>query len=112
MASWLESFKPHLVELAVQICVAGMIIITRVALDEGMSHFVFVTYTLAVATLVIAPVAYFLERYAIIYMKGFDYRYEAPNVLVFCVLQKPTPSNDLCRLLADFWACTLWVSRQ
>lgn len=67
MATWLGSFKPHVAEIAVQVCLAGMNIITRVALDEGMSHFVFVAYTLAVATVVISPFAFFLERYLIVF---------------------------------------------
>ena len=40
-----------------------MNIIARVALDEGLNHFVFVAYKEAVATMAIAPFAYFLERY-------------------------------------------------
>jgi drug/metabolite transporter (DMT)-like permease len=62
MASWLGSFKPHVALIAVQVCLAGMNIITKVALDEGMNHLIFVAYTLAVATLAISPFAYFLER--------------------------------------------------
>lgn len=62
MASWLGQFKPHIAQIAVQACLAGMNIITRVALDDGMSHFIFVAYTLAVATVAIAPFAYFLEK--------------------------------------------------
>ena len=38
-------------------------IIAMVPLDEGLNHFVFVTYKEVVATMAIAPFAYFLERY-------------------------------------------------
>jgi len=62
MATWLGQSKPYIAQIAVQACLAGMNIITSVALDDGMSHFVFVAYTLAVATVAIAPFAYFLER--------------------------------------------------
>lgn len=62
MASGLASFKPHIAQLSVQVCYAIMNIITRVALDEGMNHFTFVTYRQAVASLVLSPFAYFLER--------------------------------------------------
>lgn len=62
MASGLASFKPHIAQLAVQVCYAGMNIITRVALQDGMNHFIFVFYRQAVASLVISPFAYFLER--------------------------------------------------
>jgi len=62
MASGLASFKPHIAQLTVQVCYAVMNIITRVALDDGMNHFTFVAYRQAVASLVISPFAYFLER--------------------------------------------------
>lgn len=62
MASWLDTCKPYIAQIAVQACLAGMNIITSLALDEGMNHFIFVAYTLAVATVAIAPLAYFLER--------------------------------------------------
>ena len=70
MASQLVSSKPYVAQIAVQACLAGMNIITKVALDDGMNHFVFVAYTLAVATVAIAPVAYFLERYVLWIMKA------------------------------------------
>uniref|UniRef100_A0A0C9S8J2 WAT1-related protein n=2 Tax=Wollemia nobilis TaxID=56998 RepID=A0A0C9S8J2_9CONI len=60
--SRLEAFKPYAAQLAVQGCYAGMNIIVRVALQKGMNHFIFVFYRQAVATLAMAPFAYFLER--------------------------------------------------
>jgi drug/metabolite transporter (DMT)-like permease len=62
MARWLASLKPVSAQVAAQVCYAGLTIITRIALAEGMNHFVFVAYKEAVATIVIAPFAYFLER--------------------------------------------------
>lgn len=62
MASGLASFKPHIAQLTVQVCYAFMNIITRVALDKGMNHFTFVAYRQAVASVVISPFAYYLER--------------------------------------------------
>lgn len=58
----MEKFKPHIAQIAAQATYAGMNIITRIALVDGMNHFVFVTYRQAVATLVLAPLAYVLER--------------------------------------------------
>jgi len=62
MGGWLASFKPHIAILVDQACIAGLNIITRIALVNGMNHFVLVAYTQAVATMVIGPFAYFLER--------------------------------------------------
>uniref|UniRef100_A0A0D6R033 WAT1-related protein n=1 Tax=Araucaria cunninghamii TaxID=56994 RepID=A0A0D6R033_ARACU len=60
--SRVEQFKPYAAQLAVQGCYAGMNIIVRMALRKGMNHFVFVAYRQAVASLAMAPFAYFLER--------------------------------------------------
>ncbi|GLJ32877.1 hypothetical protein SUGI_0662140 [Cryptomeria japonica] len=58
----MEEFKPHVGQILVQACYAGMNIIVRIALDNGMNNFVFVAYRQALATLVMGPIAYFLER--------------------------------------------------
>ncbi|KAH9329300.1 hypothetical protein KI387_001408 [Taxus chinensis] len=58
----LSEFIPHISQIAVQTCYAGMNIVVRVALDKGMNPFVFVAYRQAVGTFAMAPVAYFLER--------------------------------------------------
>lgn len=55
-------FKPHLAQVAVQMAYAGMNVLTKVALADGMNHFVFVTYRQIIATLAIGPLAYVLER--------------------------------------------------
>lgn len=62
MAPWLASLKPVSAQLVAQMSYAGLNIITRVALGEGMNRFVFIAYKDAVATIAIAPFAYFLER--------------------------------------------------
>lgn len=66
MASGLSDFyeksKPVLAMISVQFGFAGMTIISKFALNQGMSHFVLVVYRHAVATLVLVPFAYVLER--------------------------------------------------
>jgi len=44
---------------------AGMFILTRMVLRDGMNHFVFVAYRKVIGTLAIAPFAYLLEKWAI-----------------------------------------------
>ncbi|GLJ32921.1 hypothetical protein SUGI_0663120 [Cryptomeria japonica] len=56
-------YKLYVGQILVQAGIAGMYIIVRIAFDNGMNCFVYVAYRQAVATLVIAPIAYFLERY-------------------------------------------------
>uniref|UniRef100_A0A0A0KYE0 EamA domain-containing protein n=2 Tax=Cucumis sativus TaxID=3659 RepID=A0A0A0KYE0_CUCSA len=48
--------------ISLQFGYAGMNIITKVALNRGMSHYVLVTYRQAFATIVLAPFAFFFER--------------------------------------------------
>lgn len=57
-----EKFKPHISQIIYQIAFAGMYIIARVSLIDGMNHFVFMALRQVIATLVIAPFAYVLER--------------------------------------------------
>ncbi|XP_031478624.1 WAT1-related protein At1g21890-like [Nymphaea colorata] len=58
----LDSYGPYVAQVMVQIVYALMNIIIKVALDDGLNHYVFVTYRQLVATLAISPVAYFVER--------------------------------------------------
>lgn len=57
-----QKFKPHVSQIIYQMAFAGMYIISRVSLVDGMNNFVFVTYRQVSATLAIAPFAYILER--------------------------------------------------
>lgn len=58
----IEKFKPHISQIMYQVAFAGMYIIARVSLINGMNHFVFMALRQIIATLAIAPFAYFLER--------------------------------------------------
>ncbi|XP_057831648.2 WAT1-related protein At5g07050 [Cryptomeria japonica] len=62
LSSFYEKSKPILAMIFVQICCAGMNILSKLALDQGMSHFVLVFYRHLFATIVTAPLAYILER--------------------------------------------------
>eukprot|EP01018_Ginkgo_biloba_P006076 Gb_16150 [translate_table: standard] len=57
-----EKSKPYIAMISLQFGYAGMNIITKVSLNRGMSHYVLVVYRHAVATAVIAPFAFFVER--------------------------------------------------
>lgn len=54
--------KPFIAVIFLQFGVAGMDIISKVALNEGMSNYVFVVYRHAIATIVIAPFAIVLDK--------------------------------------------------
>lgn len=58
----LDQSKPFLAVLFLQFGLSGMSIITKFALNQGMSQHVLVVYRHAIATLVIAPFAIILER--------------------------------------------------
>ncbi|KAA8522807.1 hypothetical protein F0562_009230 [Nyssa sinensis] len=55
----LDDYKPAMAMLGLQFTYAGVGLSTRAALLQGMSPRVFVVYRQAIATLVIAPIAYF-----------------------------------------------------
>lgn len=54
--------KPFLAVIFLQFGLAGMDILSKAALNEGMSNYVFVVYRHAIATIVIAPFAIVLDR--------------------------------------------------
>ncbi|KAL8149588.1 WAT1-related protein At2g37460-like [Apium graveolens] len=54
--------KPFLAVLFLQFGLAGMDILSKAALNEGMSNYVFVVYRHAIATIVIAPFAIILDK--------------------------------------------------
>lgn len=59
---FMRSAKPYFGVIFVQFGYAGMTILTKSALDKGMSQHVFVAYRQVAATLVIAPFAIIFER--------------------------------------------------
>ena len=60
-----DKAKPFLAVVLMQFGYAGMSIISKHALNEGMSQHVLVVYRHAVATIVIAPFAFIFDRYGV-----------------------------------------------
>lgn len=60
--------KPFVAVVFLQLGLAGMDIFSKVALNQGMSSYVFVVYRHVVATLVIAPFAVVLDRHLSIFL--------------------------------------------
>jgi hypothetical protein len=54
--------KLYLAVILLQFGYAGMALIAKFALNQGMSHFVLIAYRMAIASLVIAPFAFVFER--------------------------------------------------
>lgn len=57
-----NKMKPYLAMISLQFGYAGMHIILLISFKRGFSHWVFVVYRHAVATLFFAPFAYFFEK--------------------------------------------------
>ncbi|KEH16771.1 WAT1-related protein At4g08290 [Medicago truncatula] len=55
-------YKSYFLMFGIQLGSAGMFVITMTAFNKGMSHYVFVVYRNTIATIALAPLAYFLER--------------------------------------------------
>nr|XP_043624805.1 WAT1-related protein At1g21890-like [Erigeron canadensis] len=58
----LNSAKPYVAMVALQFGYAGMYILSMIGMKRGLSHWIFVVYRHATATLVIAPFALAFER--------------------------------------------------
>ncbi|KAF8043709.1 hypothetical protein BT93_A1887 [Corymbia citriodora subsp. variegata] len=61
-SNFMQTARPYIAMMSLQFGYAGMNIITKVSLNRGMSHYVLVVYRHAIATVIIAPFAIFLER--------------------------------------------------
>ncbi|KAK8704323.1 hypothetical protein V6N13_047950 [Hibiscus sabdariffa] len=59
----LNKVKPYLAMVSLQFGYAGMYIVSMVCLKHGMSNFILATYRHVVATIVVAPFAFVLERF-------------------------------------------------
>ncbi|KAF9606868.1 hypothetical protein IFM89_029467 [Coptis chinensis] len=59
---FLETQKPYLAMLLTQFLYAGMALLSKAAIDEGMTPCVFVVYRQAFASLALAPFSFLLER--------------------------------------------------
>lgn len=54
--------SPTLVMVAIQVGFAGLNVLSKLAMDNGMSPYVMIAYRQVVASLFLLPVAYFIER--------------------------------------------------
>ncbi|KAF3340496.1 WAT1-related protein [Carex littledalei] len=63
-------YAPALAMMTVQVGFAGLNIVSKLAMDSGMSPFVMITYRNIVATVFLAPLAFLLERKTIMELKG------------------------------------------
>lgn len=57
-----RELKPYIFMIFVQLSFAGMTIVAKFALNEGMSPFTFVVYRHILAAVVVSPFAWFFER--------------------------------------------------
>ncbi|KAK9068498.1 hypothetical protein SSX86_012612 [Deinandra increscens subsp. villosa] len=62
MSEFFRKGKPFFAVILLQIGFAGMDVISKVALNDGMNNYVFVVYRHAAATIVVAPFAIVLDR--------------------------------------------------
>lgn len=58
----MEEKKPYMIAIIIQVIYTGTFVISKAAFDQGMNTFVFIFYRLAASSLMLLPVAVFLER--------------------------------------------------
>ncbi|XP_038692721.1 WAT1-related protein At2g37460 [Tripterygium wilfordii] len=86
---WFDKVKPLLAVIFLQVGFAGMDILSKAALNRGMSNYVLVVYRHATATLVVAP-------FAIIFDKKVRPKMTLPiffNILVLSLLEPVIDQN-------------------
>lgn len=63
-----EKAKPYLGAIALRFASAGMSIISKAALNQGMNQLVTIVYRYSIGAIVVAPFAFVLDRYLSIYI--------------------------------------------
>ena len=58
-----EKVKPYLGAIALRFASAGMSIISKAALNQGMNQLVTIVYRYSIGAIVVAPFAFVLDRY-------------------------------------------------
>ena len=58
-----DEWKPCITMLAINFAFAVLNILLKKVVEEGMNNLVFITYRLAISTIFLAPIGYFVERY-------------------------------------------------
>jgi hypothetical protein len=66
--TWLEKATPFIAILSLQLGYAVMDVLSKAALNNGMSNYVFVVYRHAIAFIVITPFALYFEKYNPLYL--------------------------------------------
>ena len=59
----MEKARPFISVVLLQVGLAGMDILSKAVLNKGMSNYVLVVYRHAVATVVMAPFAFYFDKY-------------------------------------------------
>lgn len=62
LSATFTKLKPYLLMVGLQFGSAGMYIISMQTLNQGMSRYVLIVYRNAIAAIVMAPFAIFMER--------------------------------------------------
>jgi hypothetical protein len=65
--------KLYLAVILLQFGYAGLSIIAKFALNQGMSHYVLVAYRMSIATAAIAPFAIVLERFHPLFLNSLHF---------------------------------------
>lgn len=60
---FVKKVKPYFTVILLQFGYAGLAIIAKSALNQGMSHYTFSVYRNSIATAIVAPFALVLERF-------------------------------------------------
>lgn len=86
-----EKLQLHVAMLALQFGYAGFHVVSRAALNMGISKIVFPVYRNILALLLLLPFAYFLEKYV-----NLALHYQVFKLIPYIQAQKLTKLNLMC----------------
>lgn len=96
--------KPFLAVLFLQFGLAGMDVISKVALDQMMSTYVFVVYYHAIATILTAPLAIILEKSLLHSFSLFHYLFKG-EIIILIFVQKSEAKDDKSNVWKVYSSC-------
>nr|CAB3491297.1 unnamed protein product [Digitaria exilis] len=101
----MEAKKPYITAIIVQMIYTGMFVVSKAAFDKGMNTFVFIFYRQAASSLLLLPVAFFLESMKLTSATVASATFNSQPVVTFCLalllrmeVVKPRSSSGIAKV--------------
>ena len=81
-SSGLHGLKPGIVMVVIQFAYAGVNVLYKLATDDGMKINILIAYRFILASAFLLPLAFFVERYALLFLFIFPFFFFKTNSLL------------------------------